>query len=641
MDADDDPAAEEERAEKEEVLNDTLGKAKQVVDVLKRVDSEMDASKAQLVEIGDKAVDFKARFRFRNAAAAASAAAQLASQPGEVNGRLRTISEEAQQLEDQMAYTTLGRPFRYRMRLVRLAGEAERASQLMETRIQNLQEALRMLKNAGGEFVDVTDVDEPGEGEVDIEEGDESTPLLSEVQSDAVEVGMHEHETPYPGEGHWQEQHHAQAGMPLGQPEQAMQTSLMAGGQGMMGQPGMFGGGGMQPQMNGHPHWHGSYDPMEQEAQQMAVEERMEEAETTAMSGVTATKEDEEASAKEMEDAMEDTTWSIDVLPVPQPSDVEPQDPAPDGVPPLPVPNTSSGCQCDPTAKCALQGQPFTWCRIGSAEDPTCAKLDAADDPTGRDHALGVQGRQWDYCVPSEPLKEEESIGTGQDEQWGQNGGANHGGEYGAYGYDAQGMTAYDPNTGAHYDQMGVDQPIVDEHAGEHGSHEEETPEEELTSHLGCECAPRPDVLQRYMDDPIFHNLETGEIDIEKIPFKDRIAVEATQNFLENGGDLCQQTPHSGQFLVCPVAKGCAGSNVSGPGGALPSGWFAGVSGKSWDFCASVGASTAQTGEVRQTYREETAWQWPLMESGLVQPEHHNEAAQSAEPEAEALHEQS
>ena len=27
-------------------------------------------------------------------------------------------------------------------------------------------------------------------------------------------------------------------------------------------------------------------------------------------------------------------------------------------------------------------------------------------------------------------------------------GGANHGGEYGAYGYDAQGMTAYDPNTG-------------------------------------------------------------------------------------------------------------------------------------------------------------------------------------------------
>ena len=72
---------------------------------------------------------------------------------------------------------------------------------------------------------------------------------------------------------------------------------------------------------------------------------------------------------------------------------------------------------------------------------------------------------------------------------------------------------------------------------------------------------------------------ETGEIDIEKIPFKDRIAVEAMQNYQEqpggsgkwwpmrvvrargnpprNGGDLCQQTPHSGEFLVCPAAKGC------------------------------------------------------------------------------------
>ena len=77
-----------------------------------------------------------------------------------------------------------------------------------------------MLKNAGGEFVD--DNLDPGEGEG--EEGEQfedesapqraltvqlpmpcvtpsvdsgrSTPLLTEVQSDAVEVGMHEHESP-------------------------------------------------------------------------------------------------------------------------------------------------------------------------------------------------------------------------------------------------------------------------------------------------------------------------------------------------------------------------------------------------------------------------------------------------------------
>ena len=61
-----------------------------------------------------------------------------------------------------MAYTTVGSPFRYRVRLSRLAGkgrrtdcvvalffalctsgEAERAGQLMETRIQKLKEALR------------------------------------------------------------------------------------------------------------------------------------------------------------------------------------------------------------------------------------------------------------------------------------------------------------------------------------------------------------------------------------------------------------------------------------------------------------------------------------------------------------------
>ncbi|CAE7318809.1 rpl22 [Symbiodinium necroappetens] len=384
---------------------------------------------AQLVEIGAKAIDFKARFRFRNAAATASAAAQLVGQRGEVNDKLRAISEEAQQLEDQMAYTTVGSPFRYRVRLIKLAGEAERAGQLMEARIQKLKEALRMLKNAGGEFVD-DNLEPEGEGE-EGEQLDESTPLLAEVQSDAVEVGVHEHEN-YPDQGHgWQEQGHW--------PEQHAQPGQAA----MFGQPGQMPLSmlGMDPQMQmGHqmdprwvPRWvhqgwgclgqawtcslgrqgwldmsmdigmgcalsisacRSHLDPVEQASEQMAVGERMEEAEEAAMSGVTASKEDEEATAKEMEDTMEDNTWSIDVLPIPQPSDVEPQEPAPDGVPPLPVAETSSGCQCDPTAKCALQGQPFTWCRVGSEEEPTCAKLDVAEDPTGRDHALGVKGRR-------------------------------------------------------------------------------------------------------------------------------------------------------------------------------------------------------------------------------------------------------
>ncbi|CAK9045869.1 unnamed protein product [Durusdinium trenchii] len=480
-DADDDPAAEETRAEKEEVLNETLGKAKQVLDVMKRVDIETDASKAQLVEIGAKAIDFKARFRFRNAAAAANTAQEIASHPGEVNQLLSKLSEDAQELQDLMNFTKVGKPFRFRQHLIKLAGDAERASQLMGVKLDKLAEALRMMKHAGGEYVDLTD----GEGEVEA-----PTP----APEDAVQQG---------GQQHQMDEYGGQ--------EQLGMVGPQAGA--LHGMPGDV-----------------SNPDMAQNAQQMVLEEKMQAAEEAAMSGVTATKEDEQASAEEMESAMEDATWSVDVLPQPQPSDVEPQEPAPAGVPPLPVSETSSGCACDATAKCALQGQPFTWCRIGAEEEPTCSKLEAAQDPTGRNHALGVQGRMWDYCVP--PASE-------------------------AAGHEA------DAN------QQQVQQP-----------------EKEQTTHVGCECAPRPDVLEKYMEDPLFHNMETGDIDLEKVPFKDRITVEAMQKYLQEGGDLCQQTPSSGQFLACPAAKDCAGSNVAGPGGALPSGWFSGVSGKSWDFCA-------------------------------------------------------
>ncbi|CAJ1404560.1 unnamed protein product [Effrenium voratum] len=153
-DADEDPAAEEEKAEKEEVLNETLGKAKQVVDVLKRVDMETDASKAQLVEIGAKAIDFKARFRFRNAASAAARAHQLVSNPAEINRLLMRISEDAQRLQDMGDFIKVGKPYRFRTHLITLAGDAERAGQLMEGKVSKLKEALRVLKTAGGEFVD-------------------------------------------------------------------------------------------------------------------------------------------------------------------------------------------------------------------------------------------------------------------------------------------------------------------------------------------------------------------------------------------------------------------------------------------------------------------------------------------------------
>ena len=36
-------------------------------------------------------------------------------------------------------------------------------------------------------------------------------------------------------------------------------------------------------------------------------------------------------------------------------------------------------------------------CGVAAAQEP-CGKLEAAADPTGRDHALGIS-RQWDYCA--------------------------------------------------------------------------------------------------------------------------------------------------------------------------------------------------------------------------------------------------
>ncbi|CAJ1442369.1 unnamed protein product, partial [Effrenium voratum] len=556
----------------------------------------------------------------------AARAHQLVSNPAEINRLLMRISEDAQRLQDMGDFIKVGKPYRFRTHLITLAGDAERAGQLMEGKVSKLKEALRVLKTAGGEFVDEEleeegEGGEGGEGEAG-EAGETSTHLLPEVQEEAVGMEGQQH-----GMG-------PDAGM---------------GGHGM-------GGHGMDASMGGGMGGMGAgmHDPqmqMAHDAQQMEVEEmNMQSAEEAAMSGVTASKEDEEASAQDMEDTMENTTWSIDVLPQPMPSDVEPQDPAPAGVPPLPVPETSSGCQCDPMAKCGLQGQPFTWCRVGTAEESPAARSwiwrrtpRAGTTPWGWGGGSGTTvfrhlQRKKGKKVTAKPMGTRVRMATRD-----------------AYGHDPYGQGAYgqDPyghDHGAHDAHGGADEDAEKDRrrlnrrglgdlclAKKTPWHSILEPEEELplgtrgetamttlgqcspvdkdghekdsrerTTHLGCECAARPDVLERYLDDPLFHNLETGEIDMAKVPFKDRITVEAMQKYLEpparkcpensrfggekwggDGGDLCQKTASSGEFLVCPAARDCAGSSVAGPGGAMPSGWFSGVSGKSWDFCAA------------------------------------------------------
>lgn len=117
------------------------------------------------------------------------------------------------------------------------------------------------------------------------------------------------------------------------------------------------------------------------------------------------------------------------------------------------------------------------------------------------------------------------------------------------------------------------------------------------TVHFNCNCAERSDVLDHYLHDPLSKDPDAADnpeagIDINRVPFNDRITIEAMAHKRAHPEDtLCRPTESSGGFYVCPVSKSC-GSSVAknfpgsaGRGGASPSNWFTGVGGKSWDFC--------------------------------------------------------
>jgi len=187
---------------------------------------------------------------------------------------------------------------------------------------------------------------------------------------------------------------------------------------------------------------------------------------------------------------------------------------------------TSAGCECDPQAKCALQGRSFTWCRVGGGSCPLLsaeARKEHPKDPALRDHNLYKSvgpdtvrerdlersGTVWDYCEPKLGLT---SAGAA-------------------------------PRT-AH----------------------------------GAMCAWRGDLLRRYHEDPFFKGKDGG-LDVSKVPIRDRLAVEAMLQYQKDPSHehLCTTTDESGAFHICPTAVDDERPELAGRG------WNAS---HSWDFCS-------------------------------------------------------
>jgi len=102
-----------------------------------------------------------------------------------------------------------------------------------------------------------------------------------------------------------------------------------------------------------------------------------------------------------------------------------------------------------------------------------------------------------------------------------------------------------------------------------------------IAVHAGGYCAPRFDLLRRYLSDATFHD-ENGELKWPLIPNVDRLALEAMishEQARETGAlaPLCTRTPSSGPFHVCPIQPmDWTGTQSS------PLTW---AGSRNWDFC--------------------------------------------------------
>lgn len=194
--------------------------------------------------------------------------------------------------------------------------------------------------------------------------------------------------------------------------------------------------------------------------------------------------------------------------------------------------NTSAGCNCDDQVKCSLQGRSFTWCRVGGGrcaalrEDTTTSEAGGADRPSWIDSS-GADHRLYGFPGP----------------------------------YPASGT--HQQQTGAAWDYCTPSPKPVMGGAPK-------------TAH-GGRCAWRGDLYERYARDEAFDS-KSGTIDLDKVPTRDRLALEAMQLYKANPNErtLCTETENSKPYAICPVSPDPDNPEAS------HSGWLAD---RSWDFC--------------------------------------------------------
>lgn len=99
------------------------------------------------------------------------------------------------------------------------------------------------------------------------------------------------------------------------------------------------------------------------------------------------------------------------------------------------------------------------------------------------------------------------------------------------------------------------------------------------TAH-GGQCAWRGDILQQYGTDANYVGPEAGSIDIEKVPFRDRLAVQAMMQYRDDPTSkfLCAEADGSDGFAICPIERDPDRPEL------VKSGWLAN---HSWDFCTN------------------------------------------------------
>lgn len=215
---------------------------------------------------------------------------------------------------------------------------------------------------------------------------------------------------------------------------------------------------------------------------------------------------------------------------------------------------TSAGCQCDPKATCGEHGRDFNWCKV-QAPSTALASQDGEEkscplygnptqtDAAGSDHrvagaSIAETGRpMWDYCRLPPPAEGDEATTAPQN-------------------------------------------PAVPAHV-----------------HRGCQCntESNKEMLKEYATDPAYR-LKTGEFDWSRVPWSDRLGLEAmvvrykTKAALKDAvpatedtdeeGPFCVLTPSSGSLHVCPAVN--SNQDAGNPQHLGDPGW---CGTHKWDFC--------------------------------------------------------